>query len=47
VAIGKNRGVVEKIRPDSVLVKERYEDFTGAVRENILEIQLPNREGVE
>jgi type IV pilus assembly protein PilP len=47
VAIGKNRGIVEKIRPDSVLVKERYEDFTGAVRENILEIQLPNREGVE
>jgi type IV pilus assembly protein PilP len=47
VAIGKNNGVVREIRPNSVLVKERYEDFTGAVREIDQEIQLPNREGVE
>jgi type IV pilus assembly protein PilP len=47
VAIGKNNGVVKEIRPNSVLVKERYEDFTGAVRESDQEIQLPNREGVE
>jgi type IV pilus assembly protein PilP len=47
VAIGKNNGIVREIRPNSVLVKERYEDFTGAVRESDQEIQLPNREGVE
>jgi type IV pilus assembly protein PilP len=46
VKIGKNTGVVIKISSESVLVEEKYFDFSGNVIENILEIAVPKREGV-
>lgn len=45
--VGKNDGVVVGVKPDAVLVEERYYDFSGAIRKNIEAIQLPKREGVE
>ena len=46
VKIGKNNGVVITISSESVLVEEKYFDFSGNVIENILEIAVPKREGV-
>ena len=46
VKIGKNSGVVITISSQSVLVKEKYFDFSGNVIENIQEIAVPKREGV-
>ena len=46
VKIGKNSGVVITISSESVLVEEKYFDFSGNVIENILEIAVPKREGV-
>jgi len=46
VKIGKNSGVVITISSESVLVEEKYFDFSGNVIENILEISVPKREGV-
>ena len=43
--VGKNNGVVVDISVDTVYVKERYQDFSGDVHENIVEIGLPDREG--
>lgn len=45
VFIGKNSGRVVKIVADIVFVKEKYQDFSGEVRENVVEIQLPKRGG--
>jgi type IV pilus assembly protein PilP len=44
--VGKNNGVVVRIKQDSVVVQETYYDFSGEVRKNDQEIQLPKREGV-
>lgn len=46
VKIGKNSGVVITINSDSVLVQEKYFDFSGNIIENIQEIAVPKREGV-
>ena len=46
VKIGKNSGVVITITSESVLVEEKYFDFSGNVIENIQEITVPKREGV-
>jgi type IV pilus assembly protein PilP len=46
VKLGKNNGIVIEVRREAVLVEERFYDFTGEVRTNIQEIQLPPREGV-
>ncbi len=46
IRVGRNNGVVKDIRRDAVLVEERYYDFSGEVRTNVLEITLPKREGV-
>jgi type IV pilus assembly protein PilP len=46
VKIGKNYGVVIEVQREQVLVEEKFYDFTGEVRKNIQEIQLPKREGV-
>ena len=46
VKIGKNSGVVITISSESVLVEEKYFDFSGNVIENIQEISVPKREGV-
>jgi type IV pilus assembly protein PilP len=46
VKIGKNSGVVISISSESVLVEEKYFDFSGNVIENIQEISVPKREGV-
>jgi type IV pilus assembly protein PilP len=47
VKVGKNDGTVTDITKDSVLVEERYLDFSGEVRKGIQKIMLPTREGVE
>jgi type IV pilus assembly protein PilP len=44
--VGKNDGVVVRIKSDTVQVEERYYDFSGVIRKNIELIQLPKREGV-
>jgi len=46
VKIGRNNGKVIEIKPDAVLVEERYYDFSGEVRKSVESIQLPKREGV-
>ena len=45
IKIGRNSGVVTEIRADTVLVEEKYYDFSGDVRKNTLEITLPKRGG--
>jgi type IV pilus assembly protein PilP len=46
VKVGKNDGRVVGIKPDAVLVEERYYDFSGEIRKSVESIQLPKREGV-
>ncbi len=46
VKIGKNNGVVVDITRDVIQVEEKYYDFSGNVRTNILDIMVPKREGV-
>lgn len=45
--VGKNHGEVMDITQDGVFIKERYYDFSGVMRENVQEISLPKRSGVE
>ena len=44
--IGKNGGVVIDVTSESVLVEERYYDFSDTVRTRMQEIKVPEREGV-
>ena len=46
VKVGKNNGVVVGINSDSITVREKYVDFSGEVRTNVQELQLPKRGGV-
>jgi len=46
VKIGKNNGVILTISSESVVVEEKYYDFSGNVIENIQEIVVPKRKGV-
>lgn len=46
VKIGKNNGVIVDITRDVIQVEEKYYDFSGNVRTNILDITVPKREGV-
>ena len=46
IKVGKNNGTVLAIHKDAVLVEEKYIDFSGEIRKNTQEIQLPKREGV-
>lgn len=45
--VGKNHGKVVDITESGVLVKERFYDFAGEIRENLQEISLPKRSGVD
>jgi type IV pilus assembly protein PilP len=45
--VGKNHGKVVDITESGVLVKERFYDFSGEIRENLQEISLPKRSGVD
>ena len=45
VKIGKNNGVVVDINSETILVEEKYYDFSGNVIENIQVITVPKREG--
>ena len=47
VKIGRNDGTVVNITKDEVQVRERFYDFSGAVRTSVQVIQLPKREGAE
>lgn len=44
--IGKSSGIIREITRERILVEERYQDVTGAMRTNIQEMQVPKREGV-
>lgn len=46
VKIGKNNGVITRITTDGIYVREKYYDFSGAVRVNEQVIKLPPRRGV-
>jgi type IV pilus assembly protein PilP len=45
--VGKNHGTVTSISESGVLVRERFYDFSGVIRENVQEISLPKRSGVD
>lgn len=45
VKIGKNNGVVKSITSSAVFIEERYQDLSGEMMKNELEIKLPKREG--
>ena len=45
--VGKNHGRIVDITESGVLVKERFYDFAGEIRENLQEISLPKRSGVD
>jgi type IV pilus assembly protein PilP len=45
VKIGKNNGVVIDINSETILVEEKYYDFSDNVIENIQVITVPKREG--
>lgn len=45
--VGKNHGTVIAINEQGVLVRERFYDFAGDIRENVQQIPLPKRSGVE
>ncbi|OQY17702.1 MAG: hypothetical protein B6I36_08655 [Desulfobacteraceae bacterium 4572_35.1] len=45
IKIGRNRGVINEITKDEVIVEESFRDFSGGVRTEIKSITLPNREG--
>jgi len=45
VKVGRNRGHVVEITENKVVVEERYRDFSGALRTELKEIALPQREG--
>lgn len=47
IKVGRNEGTVVGITPEAVSVEERYYDFSGEIRKNIVSIQLPRKEGVE
>ena len=44
--MGKNRGEIKAIDKSSVVLSERYQDFSGAVRTGEKRIELPKREGL-
>ncbi|HBT83216.1 MAG: hypothetical protein A2091_02865 [Desulfuromonadales bacterium GWD2_61_12] len=45
VKIGKNNGVVKTITSSAVSIEELYQDLSGEMLKNELEIKLPKREG--
>jgi type IV pilus assembly protein PilP len=45
IKIGRNDGMVVDITKDGVQIRERFYDFSGAVRTSMQSIQLPKREG--
>lgn len=45
--IGKNGGVVSKVTPESVLVQEKYYDFTGNLSSTTQEIRFTQKAGDE
>ncbi len=45
VKVGKNNGVVVDITTETILVEEKYYDYSGNVIENIQVITVPKREG--
>lgn len=44
--IGKNDGVIIDIDNEFIRIEEKFYDFSGNVRTNIQEIEVPKREGV-
>lgn len=45
VKIGRNKGVVQTITPDEIIVEERFRDFAGTTRTEIKRIVIPQEEG--
>jgi type IV pilus assembly protein PilP len=47
VKVGKNDGVVVGIDAEKVEIREKYYDFSGAVRTSLKELELPKRGGTK
>lgn len=47
VKVGKNDGVVLRIDTEKVTIREKYYDFSGALRTSIQELELPKRGGAK
>lgn len=45
VKIGRNKGVVQEITPEEIIVEERFRDFAGTTRTEIKRMTLPQGEG--
>jgi type IV pilus assembly protein PilP len=45
VKIGRNKGVVQEITPEEIIVEERFRDFAGTTRTEIKRMTLPRGEG--
>ena len=45
VKVGKNNGVVKSITSSAILIEELYQDLSGEMLKNELEIKLPKRQG--
>ncbi|MFN2257718.1 MAG: pilus assembly protein PilP [Desulfuromonadaceae bacterium] len=45
VKIGRNKGVVQEITPEEIIVEERFRDFAGTMRTEIKRMTLPQGEG--
>jgi len=45
VKIGRNKGVVQEITPEEIIVEERFRDFAGTTRTEVKRMTLPQGEG--
>ncbi len=45
VKVGRNKGIVQAITQNEVIVEERFRDFAGTTRTEIKRIVIPQREG--
>jgi type IV pilus assembly protein PilP len=45
IKIGRNKGVVQEITPEEIIVEERFRDFAGTTRTEIKRMTLPQGEG--
>ncbi|MDY0211469.1 MAG: pilus assembly protein PilP [Desulfuromonadaceae bacterium] len=45
VKIGRNKGVVQAITPNAIIIEERFRDFSGTTRTETKRIALPQGEG--
>lgn len=44
--IGKNNGIIREITREKIVIEERFQDVSGAMRTMVQEMLVPKREGV-